>query len=60
MKLYENIFTDSELSKLTNFVSDLRTSGQTGELSGRPVRHAFPLHFAFTLLLIAVILSCKN
>ncbi|OWM77929.1 hypothetical protein CDL15_Pgr018498 [Punica granatum] len=34
MKLYENIFTDSELSKLTHFVSDLRTAGHNGELSG--------------------------
>ncbi|KAK4788209.1 hypothetical protein SAY86_019528 [Trapa natans] len=34
MKLYENILSDSELLKLINFVSDLRTAGQNGELSG--------------------------
>ncbi|KAK4758664.1 hypothetical protein SAY87_019965 [Trapa incisa] len=34
MKLYENILSDSELSKLMNFVCDLRTAGQNGELSG--------------------------
>ncbi|XP_030514909.1 RNA demethylase ALKBH10B isoform X2 [Rhodamnia argentea] len=34
LKLYENVFTDSELSKLTDFVNDLRVAGQNGELSG--------------------------
>lgn len=34
LKLYENVFTDSELSKLTDFVNDLRAAGQNGELSG--------------------------
>ncbi|KAE9611503.1 hypothetical protein Lal_00011868 [Lupinus albus] len=34
LKLYEDIFTDSELCKLTEFVNDLHTAGQNGELLG--------------------------
>ncbi|XP_078446611.1 RNA demethylase ALKBH10B-like [Wolffia australiana] len=34
LKLYEDIFTDSELAKLTDFVRELRLSGRRGELSG--------------------------
>ncbi|XWS46773.1 hypothetical protein CRYUN_Cryun14cG0096900 [Craigia yunnanensis] len=34
LKLYENVFTDSELAKLSDFVSELRSAGQNGELSG--------------------------
>jgi hypothetical protein len=34
LKLYEDIFTDVELSKLVDFVNDLRVAGQNGELSG--------------------------
>ncbi|XP_057461992.1 RNA demethylase ALKBH10B-like [Actinidia eriantha] len=34
LKLYENIFTDSELSKMNGFVNELRVAGQNGELSG--------------------------
>ncbi|OIV91315.1 hypothetical protein TanjilG_01846 [Lupinus angustifolius] len=34
LKLYEDIFTDSELYKLTEFVNELHTAGQNGELSG--------------------------
>ncbi|PSR86268.1 Core-capsid bridging protein [Actinidia chinensis var. chinensis] len=34
LKLYEDIFTDSELSKLNDFVNELRVAGQNGELSG--------------------------
>lgn len=34
VKLYEDIFTDVELSKLTDFVNELRVAGQDGELSG--------------------------
>ncbi|KAJ8748344.1 hypothetical protein K2173_002981 [Erythroxylum novogranatense] len=34
LKLYEDVFTDSELSKLTEFVNELRAAGQNGELSG--------------------------
>ena len=34
LKLYEDVFTDSELAKLSDFVSELRSAGQTGELSG--------------------------
>ncbi|KAI3994038.1 hypothetical protein MKX01_012295 [Papaver californicum] len=32
--LYEDIFTDSELSKLRNYINDLRHAGHSGELSG--------------------------
>ncbi|PIM98267.1 hypothetical protein CDL12_29254 [Handroanthus impetiginosus] len=34
LKLYEDIFTDVELSKLNDFVNDLRMAGRNGELSG--------------------------
>ncbi|KAI8522829.1 hypothetical protein RHMOL_Rhmol13G0027100 [Rhododendron molle] len=34
LKLYEDIFTDSELSKLNDLVNELRAAGQNGELSG--------------------------
>lgn len=34
LKLYEDIFTDTELSKLSDFVNELRVAGQNGELSG--------------------------
>ncbi|XP_028090433.1 RNA demethylase ALKBH10B-like [Camellia sinensis] len=36
LKLYEDVFTDSELSKLGDFVNELRVAGQNGELSGGP------------------------
>ncbi|XP_028762244.1 RNA demethylase ALKBH10B [Neltuma alba] len=34
LKLYEDIFTDCELNKLTDFVNELHAAGQNGELSG--------------------------
>nr|GMD20024.1 RNA demethylase ALKBH10B [Ipomoea batatas] len=34
LKLYEDIFTPIELSKLSDFVNELRVAGQNGELSG--------------------------
>ncbi|KAJ4969393.1 hypothetical protein NE237_016094 [Protea cynaroides] len=34
LKLYEDIFIDSELSKLKSFVNQLRLAGRNGELSG--------------------------
>ncbi|XP_015891553.2 RNA demethylase ALKBH10B [Ziziphus jujuba] len=34
LKLYENMFTDSELTKLIDFANELRAAGQNGELSG--------------------------
>ncbi|XP_074356886.1 RNA demethylase ALKBH10B-like [Apium graveolens] len=34
LKLYDNIFTDDELSKLTDYVNELRVAGQNGQLSG--------------------------
>ena len=34
LKLYEDIFTDSELCKLNDFVNELRAAGQNGELPG--------------------------
>ncbi|KAH7666927.1 Clavaminate synthase-like protein [Dioscorea alata] len=34
LKLYKDILTDSELSKLSEFVNELRLAGQRGELSG--------------------------
>lgn len=35
LKMYEDVFTDSELSKLTGFVNELRAAGQNGQLSGK-------------------------
>jgi len=35
LKLYEDIFTDSELCKLTDFVNEIHVAGQNGELSGK-------------------------
>lgn len=34
LKLYDDIFTDSELSKLTDYVNELRVAGRNGQLSG--------------------------
>ncbi|XP_068662493.1 RNA demethylase ALKBH10B-like isoform X2 [Aristolochia californica] len=34
LKLYEDIFTELELSKLTNFINELHLAGQKGQLSG--------------------------
>lgn len=34
LKMFEDIFTDSELSKLNDFVNELRAAGQNGELLG--------------------------
>ncbi|KAF2314921.1 hypothetical protein GH714_037178 [Hevea brasiliensis] len=34
LKLYEDVFTDYELSKLTDFVNELRVAGQNGDLAG--------------------------
>ncbi|KAE8689108.1 Oxidoreductase [Hibiscus syriacus] len=33
LKLYEDVFTDSQLAKLGDFMSELRSAGQNGELS---------------------------
>lgn len=46
LKLYDEIFSDSELSKLTDFANELRTAGLNGELSGKP------LPFFFNLILV--------
>jgi hypothetical protein len=37
LKLYEDVFTDSELCKLSDFVNEIHTAGQNGELSGKPL-----------------------
>lgn len=42
LKLYEDIFTDSELSKLTDFVNELHAAGQNGELSGKSLLTFLP------------------
>ncbi|KAE8660639.1 Oxidoreductase [Hibiscus syriacus] len=34
LKLYEDVFTESELAKLSEFMTELRSAGQNGELSG--------------------------
>lgn len=35
LKLYEDIFTESELGKLTDFVNEIHSAGLNGELSGK-------------------------
>lgn len=35
LKLYEDIFADTELCKLTDLVNDLHAAGINGELSGK-------------------------
>lgn len=40
LKLYDEIFTDSELSKLTDFANELRTAGLNGELSGKTLPYS--------------------
>lgn len=47
LKLYDEIFTDSELSKLTDFANELRTAGLNGELSGKPLPLFFNLIHVF-------------
>jgi hypothetical protein len=34
LKMYDDVFTETELAKLTDFVGQLRVAGQNGELSG--------------------------
>ncbi|CAJ1906520.1 unnamed protein product [Sphenostylis stenocarpa] len=34
LKLYEDVFSESEICKLTDFVNDIHAAGQNGELSG--------------------------
>lgn len=34
LKLYEDVFTDPELAKLSDFMDELRSAGQNGELTG--------------------------
>ncbi|XP_065861197.1 RNA demethylase ALKBH10B-like isoform X2 [Euphorbia lathyris] len=34
LKIHEDVFTESELAKLTDFVNELRVAGQNGELEG--------------------------
>lgn len=34
LKVYEDIFTDPELFKLSEFINELRLAGHRGELSG--------------------------
>lgn len=46
LKLYEDIFTDTELSKLTDFVNEIHAAGQNGELSGIP-NTTFVFSFSF-------------
>lgn len=35
LKLYEDVFSESEICKLTDFVNDIHAAGQNGELSGK-------------------------
>lgn len=49
LKLYEDVFTENELSKLTDFVTELRVAGRNGELTGGPsfIRDAFIVKLVF-------------
>lgn len=51
LKLYENMFTDSELTKLIDFANELRAAGQNGELSGDLVSQILKLVSCDNLLL---------
>lgn len=35
LKVYEDIFMDSELLRLSEFINELRQAGRNGELSGQ-------------------------
>lgn len=52
LKLYEDIFTDSELFKLTDFVNELHAAGLNGELSGKRI----PFHL--NLILVTQLTLC--
>ena len=57
LKMFEDIFTDSELSKLNDFVNELRAAGQNGELLGLSI---FPLYqFFFTVAYLRRIFMFK-
>lgn len=34
LKLFEDVFTPNEISKLNDFANELRAAGQNGDLSG--------------------------
>lgn len=35
LRLYEDVFSESQLSKLTDFVKEIHAAAQNGELSGK-------------------------
>lgn len=35
LKLYEDVFSESEICKLTDFVKEIHAAAQNGELSGK-------------------------
>jgi len=64
LKLYEDVFSESEICKLTDFVNEIHAAGQNGELSGKSPLTRYFLHFQllyimliFRFLIILVILN---
>ncbi|MBA0583501.1 hypothetical protein Gorai_014355 [Gossypium raimondii] len=55
LKLYEDVFTESELAKLGDLMSELRSSGQNGELSGYHLKEfvVWIVHFINPQLLVS-------
>jgi alkylated DNA repair protein alkB family protein 5 len=37
LKIYEDVFTTSELMKVADFINEIRQAGRNGELSGKLV-----------------------
>jgi mRNA N6-methyladenine demethylase len=35
LKIYEDVFTTSEIMKVANFINEIRQAGRNGELSGK-------------------------
>ncbi|KAK9148846.1 hypothetical protein Scep_007603 [Stephania cephalantha] len=46
IKMYEDIFTESELFKLTDYINELRVAGRNGKLSGLPTSKNWNFSFS--------------
>jgi hypothetical protein len=66
LKIYEDVFTTSELMKVADFINGIRQAGRNGELSGKLLWRFFVLemlksafaHFFCQLLFIFLPFSC--
>lgn len=45
LKLYEDLFDDTEVSKLVSLVNDLRVSGKKGQFQGNCTMCVLPSHW---------------